>query len=244
MIKKISSLIYFLALLTFFNTSTFATSVLIWDKDGNENPYGHAAVQTRTYHMSLWPDGDVKRDFGTWNTLTNGCRGALNYHHHVDCILERGRKPKIYTLEGISEYKVNSAYEEMLHYNDITPDTVTLEAAQEKLNKGVSLYGSVELGSKYSPEITLKRSLYTYLGINHGKDEFYKYKQSCTSFSLSVLKNGGFKYAENIVRPIVVTGRHGSHSEAVYVWSFEQAIKNYISGDIEHIPGQGDCNIQ
>ncbi len=165
--------VFFLITMQFFSLVN-ATTVLLWEPDV-DNTYGHATVQTKTYHISLWPDGDVKNDFGVWNTLTKGVPGSLNFHHQLDYILEGKRKPKQYFLEKIPALKVDQAYEEMLEYNDITPDRVTLNAGEEQVLK------------KIKPEISLSKSLYSFKGGGCIKDGFYKYPQSCTTFSASLL---------------------------------------------------------
>lgn len=165
---------------------TNATTVLLWEPE-SRNPYGHATIQTGIYHMSLWPDGDVKNDYGTVNTYMNGITGSLVYHHNLDYLLEGKREPKRYPLENISTSSINAAYEEMLNYNDITPDRVTLEEGGKKCEE------------RKRPEITLSNTRYTFKGVNYEEEEFYKFPQSCTSFSLSILRRGGFTYNQGLL---------------------------------------------
>src|SRR5690348_1942130 len=108
MIKKASILSIFLL----FNIPAYSTSVLIWDPVEPNNRYGHAAIQTNVYHMSLWPDGDTKQDYGEWATI-NGVPASLNFHHRYDKSLEGNRIPKQYDLNHLSQSKINQAYEEM-----------------------------------------------------------------------------------------------------------------------------------
>jgi hypothetical protein len=55
-------------------------TVLLWEP-ASGNPFGHATIQTNTYHMSFWPDGNVKNDFGYFNTFKNGVKSSLVFHH-------------------------------------------------------------------------------------------------------------------------------------------------------------------
>jgi hypothetical protein len=129
--------------------------------------------------MSLWPDGDVKEDFGSWASLT-GVPASLHYHQNYDCYLERGnreesRKPLVFTLDNFSDRNLNEAYEIVLEYNDITPDKVTLTEGKDKVSKG-----------EY-PAISLPKTLWgLHADMNQGEN-FYKYTQSCTGFVLSLL---------------------------------------------------------
>ncbi len=166
--------IFFVLSLLYLNIlPAFSTTVMIWEPYG-DNTYGHAAIQTKTYHMSLWPDGDVKEDYGRWSGIT-GVPGSLNFHHNYDRHLEGKRDPKIYNLESISYFNINEAYETVLEYNNITPDKVTLDEGEEILS------------NKNRPEIRLPKSIWCLEGNYYTNDNFYKYPQSCTTFSLALL---------------------------------------------------------
>jgi hypothetical protein len=129
--------------------------------------------------MSFWPDGDVKEDFGFFNTFKNGVKSSLVFHHDLDRHYESKREPIIFEIDYVSMKKVNELYEEILDYNDITHDNVTLERAEEIIE------------SKRKPEISLSRSLYSFQGTSFSSPDFYKYKQSCTTFSMGLLLNSG-----------------------------------------------------
>jgi hypothetical protein len=182
---------------------------MVWEPNEPHNPYGHAAIQTNTYHMSLWPDGDCKENFGYSETLLAGVKGSLIFHHQRDYELEGKREPLQYNIEYCSMKEVNELYEEMLGYNDITPDKVTLDRGNELITQSEH------------PDISLKKSQYSYSGMylkgrcfifqdNNfiGKllnniyyngmrrpyepiRDFYKYKQSCTTFCMNLLLNTG-----------------------------------------------------
>ena len=126
---------------------------MLWEPNKPSNPYGHAAIQTNTYHMSLWPDGDCKEDFGFFQTLLVGVDGSLVFHHNYDYILEGRREPLQYDIEYCSMKKVDELYEEMLDYNNITCDNVTLESGNEILKRNER------------PEISLKKSAYSFKGM-------------------------------------------------------------------------------
>lgn len=149
---------------------------IIW-LPANENKFGHATIQTNRYHMSLWPDGDVKADYGSLRTFTFGIPGSLVFHHDRDYALENKREPVIIELTNFSNRRLNETYECFLHYNDITPDRVTID-------RGNDLVLRREL-----PEITLKRSLYSLRGKFFQSEDFYKSMQSCTTFCLGLLFN-------------------------------------------------------
>jgi hypothetical protein len=174
---------------------------MLWEPNKPNNPFGHAAIQTNTYHMSLWPDGNCKEDFGYVQTFLLGVDGSLVYHHNYDCVLEGRREPLQYNIEFCSMKEVDELYEEMLDFNDITHDKVTLDSGNEKLER------------KEKPEISLNKSKYSFKGVylkekdfteispitifrNTSKykepiREFYKDKQSCTTFCMNLLLNSG-----------------------------------------------------
>ena len=164
---------------------------MIWEPKKPNNPFGHAAIQTNTYHMSLWPDGDCKEDFGYAQTLVAGVDGSLVFHHQWDYQLEGKREPLQYNIDYCSMKEVEELYEEMLDFNDITHDKVTLDSGNEIITQNKT------------PEISLKKSAYSFEGkylkpkslINYYEFEpirdFYKHKQSCTTFCMNLLLNSG-----------------------------------------------------
>lgn len=150
---------------------------MIW-RPTYDNHYGHAALQTQKYHMSFWPDGDVKQDLGVLETFVKGVQSSLVFHQNLDYFLEVNENPEIIRIDSlVNEKKLNELYEEMLNYNNITPDTVTLEKGEKITRK------------ELRPEISLEKSLYSSCGEAYTSNDFYRYKQSCTTFSLGLLVN-------------------------------------------------------
>ncbi|RMZ97385.1 hypothetical protein BpHYR1_028700 [Brachionus plicatilis] len=143
----------------------------------DENKFGHATIQTNSYHMSFWPDGDVKLDYGLLRTFTFGIPGSIVFHHDRDYSLENKREPIVIELTNFSNRRLNETYEQLLHYNDITPDRVTIERGDDLVMR------------KIPPEISLKRSLYSLRGKFFYSEDFYKSMQSCTTFCLGLLFN-------------------------------------------------------
>ncbi len=133
--------------------------------------------------MSLWPNGDVKEDFGWLKTL-GGVPGCLVLHHDYDRYLEGRRDPKQYEVDYVSPKKVNTVYEEILNYNDITPDRVTLDSVEETTKRWL-------LNGKEPPEISLSKTPYSFEGEYFHTKDFYTNKQSCTTFCLGLLLNSG-----------------------------------------------------
>jgi hypothetical protein len=89
--------------------------------------------------------------------------------------------------------KVNELYEEFLDYNNITHDNVTLERADEIIER------------KGKPEISLNRSLYSFEGSSSVLPYFYKEKQSCTTFCMGLLlnsENTAIKRGKNLTKLI------------------------------------------
>jgi hypothetical protein len=192
---------------------------LIWEPKKPNNPFGHAAIQTNTYHMSLWPDGDCKEDFGYIQTFLYGVKGSLVFHHNFDYVLEGKREPLQYNIEYCSMKDVDVLYEEMLEFNDITPDKVTLDSGNEIINRGEK------------PEISLDKSKYSFKGKylvektigrldpiksllpkwfpkwNEPIHHFYIRQQSCTTFCMNLLLNSGaFDQESNLYEEIVKMG--------------------------------------
>jgi hypothetical protein len=151
--------------------------------------------------MSLWPDGDCKKDYGYLKTFFAGVDASIVFHHNYDYYLEGKRDPLRFEIDYCSMKNINELYEEMLDYNDITYDNVTLERGDD-----------IILQNK-RPEMSLKRSLYSFEGpylkgfspynkssiqstadlflIKEPVRDFYKYKQSCTTFCMNLLLNSG-----------------------------------------------------
>jgi hypothetical protein len=50
-------------------------AILIWRPKGS-NKYGHVAMQTEKYHMSLWPDGRVKEDLSSIDAAGVGVKAG------------------------------------------------------------------------------------------------------------------------------------------------------------------------
>ena len=149
---------------------------LIWLPEG-ENKYGHATLHTDTYHMSLWPDGDVKEDLGVVEAFKDGVKGKIVIHHNLDRYFEDRRDPIQISLKEFSSQRLNRTYERFLAYNNIAPETATLEA------------GQIMIDDKTRPEIKLKKSLYSYTSNKYWEDDFFEYKQSCATFCMSLLIN-------------------------------------------------------
>ena len=106
-------------------------TVYIWYPD-KDHPYGHAALQTDKYHISFWPDGDVKNDLGVARAVGKGVPGSLHFfHHELDRYYEGDRLPTgIYQISYVTDKAINEIYEEFLEYNGIDPADVTLEAGE------------------------------------------------------------------------------------------------------------------
>lgn len=165
--------------------------VLIWEpkdkfKKLTLREFGHAALQTQTYHMSLWPDTPKKN--GKFSEINEEVNGSLNFHHDYDCYLIENH-PIVISLDFVSSSKINSAYEEVLEYNDITPDNVTLtngEKIWSHKEKCSAKEESCPTKQKHYPEVSLSGSKWC-LSSDFYQEGFYKHPQSCTGFSLGLL---------------------------------------------------------
>ena len=159
---------------------------MVWRPNPPDNEFGHVAINTNRYHISLWPQGMVKYHRGDVSVLT-GIPASLHFHHDYDKYLEGNRNPVCYTIDYISIRELNSKYEDMLHYNDITPDLVTLDMAEEKISKWIDSGKRKDDINK--PEITLKNTLYSFKGGCSICSDFYKFRHSCTTLALGFLIN-------------------------------------------------------
>lgn len=172
-------------------------SVLYWEPTtGHE--YGHVALQTDKYHMSLWPCGSVK-ERGALITATSGIQATLNFHHDYDKELEGHRNPtNIIDISClVSKTKLNEIYETILRYNGINPADVTLE-------KGDALYEE-----HVKPEVELTKTLYSYLGVHYTSETFYKNKQSCTTFATGLILSSSInnRFRNRLLRYLETRGR-------------------------------------
>lgn len=201
-------------ILLFSSALVKATTVMIWEPEG-DNTYGHAAIQTKTYHMSLWPANSAEKKWANWGewergAFLSGVAGSLIFHHNWDAYLERtdrnsnkSRKPTHqYDLESFSDRSIDEAYEAVLNYNNITPDKVTLERGEELLMKGTGT------------AIDLPRSLWRLEGEYYTSTSFYKYPQSCTTFSTALLSFNNEKVVQFLDKKVrarqpMLGGLHG-----------------------------------
>jgi hypothetical protein len=201
--------------------------------------------------MSLWPDVEGKENFGLSLSCLFGVKGSLVFHHHHDFELEGRTEPLQYKIEYCKMKKVDELYEEMLDYNEITPDKVTLDRGNELITQ-----------NNY-PEISLKKSQYSYSGMylkgscfmfqdNHffGRllneiyyndlhrphepiRDFYKHKQSCTTFCMNLLLNTGafdpeYNLHEEIGRMGILPMQEFSDGGILEVPNFKRVIeKNF-----------------
>lgn len=150
----------------------YATTVYIWEPDG-ENKYGHAAISTKTYHMSFWPE-----DGNKGKTVP----GQLHYHVAYDKHMEGKRNPIAYKFVDICPLKVDSAYEDLLHYNDVTPDKVTINAGESKMEKTEDNEPVWILPmTKYNAVTSYIQGELTTYG------DFYKNSHCCTSMAMTLL---------------------------------------------------------
>jgi hypothetical protein len=104
---------------------------LIWQpKDANT--FGHAALRTDKYHISLWPFRGKELRISEASIT-----GRLHFHEKLDWISEGSRenpvKPTIqHEIVNVTNLAINCVYEDFLRYNEIDPREVTLEAASRK----------------------------------------------------------------------------------------------------------------
>lgn len=167
-------------------------TILIWEPNPPDNNYGHAAIQTDKYHMSFWPDGSVKQ-MGAKKCVIKGIPASIVLHHLYDKQLE-GNRPATYTisLRNVDMEMVNMAFEELLNYNGIPHSDASLDKAEELIEQIINNPQITDL-----PTRSLSRTLYSFWGsFRDGIDflngilkerDFYKSKQSCTTFCLSLL---------------------------------------------------------
>jgi hypothetical protein len=171
--------------------------VLIWEPNSPENRFGHAAIRTKNYHISLWPDGNYK-DLEPLKNEKGGVTGSLVFHQNYDKFLEEGREPTQFVINYVSMDQIEKLYEKFLNYNDIRPDKVSLKKGEEYCKRGEK------------PEMVLRKSLYSFYGCFYESEggglfpkkkfkfrEFYTVQQSCTTFCMNFLLNcGAYDHSE------------------------------------------------
>jgi hypothetical protein len=109
-------------------------TVLIWLPEG-DNTFGHAALRTDKYHISLWPFKGKELRISEASIT-----GRLHFHEHLDCISEGSREnPREPTsrheIVNVTNEAINRVYEDFLRYNEIKPEEVTVEAAERYIAK-------------------------------------------------------------------------------------------------------------
>lgn len=150
------------------------------------------------------PDLDSYRSFLVWyfgrreltnveslerklKVLDDGVDACLHYHPFLDRSYEDEVEPVQYKITNVCERRIDFLYEDMLRFNDIDPESVTFVEGERKRD----LYGETRLSSD-KPEISLKRTRWSSVGQHLGDDpyNFYRRKQSCATFVLSLLRAG------------------------------------------------------
>ena len=107
--------------------------VMIWPHD-KDNKYGHAALQTDKYHISFWPEKNLRNNRGQKSKAGSanfGCKGSIVFYHQYDAVLEEGREPNLLPIDTVTNEKINEWYEKFLQYNEIDRHEVTLETGQQ-----------------------------------------------------------------------------------------------------------------
>ncbi|EFX79489.1 hypothetical protein DAPPUDRAFT_304419 [Daphnia pulex] len=175
-------------------------TVYIWYPDKN-NPYGHASLQTDKYHISFWPDGDVKQDYDLAMAAILGIPGALVFDQELDRSLEENQLPTaMYELYNSTDGAINRIHEEFLRYNGIDPEDVTLEAAEELVNEREKPKKSVrktrytfvaDIRGQLTPfDYMFPVSIFTHLiMVGSPLPPWYHCKQSCVSFCYHMIEN-------------------------------------------------------
>jgi hypothetical protein len=160
-------------------------TVFIFEPNSSHK-FGHAALRTDKYHISFWPDGDVKEDLGVVKTAVVGVDASLNFHLELDRYYEGKRRPTgEYEIVNVTDEAINGIHEEFLRYNKIDPADVTLEAAEEVIDNGGR------------PEMSVSRTPYTFIAavekttmfdaVRPSNSPFYHLKQSCVSFCFNLI---------------------------------------------------------
>ena len=151
-------------------------TIFIWYPD-RDHPYGHAALQTAKYHISFWPDGDVKEELDAIRTAINGVPASLHFHHELDRHYEGNRLPTgSYEIDNATDNTINDIYEEFLEYNGIDPANVTMEAAKKLIDK------------KKKPEATVSKTPYSFSPLLKSERRFYHAKQNCVSLCFNLIQ--------------------------------------------------------
>ncbi len=109
--------------------------------------------QTDKYHMSFWPAGDIKEELGAVNAALSGVPASLVFHQNLDFKLEGNRVPEQYEIKVATNAQINEVYEQVLAYNRVDQDKVTLIRGQRHCDRGDR------------PELDLPKdkTLYTYI---------------------------------------------------------------------------------
>jgi hypothetical protein len=163
-------------------------TVFIWSPDSNHR-YGHAALQTNKYHISFWPDGDVKNELGVVSTALVGVEGCLIFHPELDRFYEGNRLPTAtHHIVNATDEAINGIHEEFLRFNRIVPEDVTLEAAEVLLDEYIQPERSVPI-TRYTFIAAVERqTFFDAIHRNGGaRVPFYHRKQSCVSFCFNII---------------------------------------------------------
>ena len=199
-------------------------TVYIWYPD-KDHPYGHAALQTDKYHISFWPDGDVKNDLGVARAVAgNGVPGCLIFHPELDRFYEGIRLPTgIYELdqEKVTDEAINRIHEKFLHYNGIDTADVTLEAGEKLVDQSTP------------PEVSVSKTKYAIVLYNiiYPSDFYYEYVNNCVSFCSQVILQAGKRSFMNELVDIITDNVTFPILDLFTVPWFESHIKkNWVKG--------------
>ena len=104
----------------------------IWYPDSSKNnKYGHAAILTRKYNISVFPKDKLSEEHFLYVLFGVGVESELVFHYDMDYHLMSKQLPKVYRLVNISEDAVHKVYEKFLKHNNINPNDVTIKKAED-----------------------------------------------------------------------------------------------------------------
>ncbi len=140
--------------------------VHIWRSINTTEKWGHASLETKKYHISLWPQGGPR--------IVMSCPAAILTSLGADIKAKKGKKPDAsYSFNSrvldteVSSLKINRKFEEFLLYNDISLSDWNKE-----------------------DQINLHRTRWSHNAAPNDKEKFYISPNSCVAFAWRFLDIG------------------------------------------------------
>lgn len=214
--------------------------VMIWQPTP-EYHYGHAALATNNYHISIWPKTCItKKNWSAWNAASPGVgvEAILICHQDLDFEKEGGRVPNQYKIPHVADADVDHVFEELLQYNEIVPDMVTRSSVVRAWHQeGRKKLKRVLPNTRYTymPELVYdkRKTKSAWMSFLYGPNRpFYEKAQSCVSLVFNIVEMADRKPDVGFIAPRQFSGSFERNHDFRVPWFETQIVQQLWKGEL------------